>query len=238
MDEERTAPAGRPTHSLSAPRLWFLLVATLAWLWASSVFTPWAADREPRLWLYDLLFYLRYALSFWGIAELLRLALRREHMRPSQLLPLALVVLVVPMAWIYSQTAIGLRWQVATSRDALAMSARDTNNDQRHRAGHFLIDSTRAPCGAAQPWLWLGRPHGGGTGINRALVRSGSRAPDTPMHDAFVFAPVRDGWWMAYQNAGLYQRASRPFGEPAAACVPGTIVSHRRGLAFIKTPLP
>lgn len=201
----------------SSARLWLLLAATVTWLWASSVFTPWAVDRAPRLWLYDLLFYLRFALVFWGIAEVLRLLFRRERIRPSQALPLALIVAVVIVAGIYAHTEAGLRWKVRASREALAAIARDGYSDQRRRAGHFLIDTTRMPCGDAQPWLWLGRPHGGGSGIGMALVHSGDRVPDTPSPDAFAFAPLAAGWWLANQRTDLHPR-KQPHGETAATC--------------------
>ena len=75
-------PSGLPVRS--SLRLWVLLAATLGWLWASSVFAPWAADRAPRLWLYDLLFYLRVVLLAWAAAEVLRCALRRTWPRPAE----------------------------------------------------------------------------------------------------------------------------------------------------------
>lgn len=225
---------------LSSLRPWALLAATLFWLWASSVFTPWAEDRAPRLWLYDLLFYLRFALLFWAIAEVLRLALRRKSrvsMQPA--LPLAATALVVLVAWAYEHSEAGLRWKVAASRDALAAVARDGHGDRRRRAGHFLVDTTRAPCGDAQPWLWLGRPHGGGTGINLALVHSGNSIPVTSEPEAFAFSSVADGWWMAYQHAGRYHRAlQRREPSAAATCVAGTPVTHRQGLAFTRASLP
>lgn len=224
----------------SSLRLWTLLAAVLFWLWASSVFTPWAEDRAPRLWLYDLLFYLRFVLLFWAAAEGLRLAWRRESRTSMrQALPLAAIVAVVLAAWTYERTVTGLRWKVSSSRDALAAVARDGYGDRRRRAGHFLVDTTRAPCGDAQPWLWLGRPHGGGTGINLALVRSDS-VPATPEPEAFAFSPVADGWWMAYQHAGHYRRAlqQRRDSSATAACVVGTVVTHRQGLAFTKASSP
>ena len=64
---------------LAAPfRLWILFALALAWCWASSVFTPWATDLAPRLWLYDVLYYARVLLLFWGACELLRVLLRRD----------------------------------------------------------------------------------------------------------------------------------------------------------------
>jgi hypothetical protein len=224
--------------SLSLPlRPWLLLAATLLWLWASSVFTPWAEDRAPRLWLYDLLFYLRFALLFWAVAEILHLAWRRKSRASMpQALPMVAIVVLVLAAWTYERTEAGRRWKVSASRGALTAVARDGYNDRRRRAGHFLVDTTRIPCRDAQPWLWLGRPHGGGTGINLALVHSGNRVPDAPVPDAFAFSPVADGWWMAYQHAGRYRRTmqQRSASLATAKCVTGAVVTHRQGMAFIK----
>ena len=219
-------------------RLWILLAATLLWLWASSVFTPWAADRAPRLWLYDLLFYLRFVLLLWGVAEILHLALQRQLATPlRRAMPLAATVVVVLVAWAYDRSEAGLRWKVSASHDALTVTARDGYDDRRRRAGHFLVDTVRVPCGNAQPWLWLGRPHGGGSGINLALVRSDHRVPVTSEPDAFVFSPLAHGWWMAYQHAGRYHRAVQQRGE-AVPCVAGTVVTHPQGQAFIEDALP
>jgi hypothetical protein len=219
----------------ASPRPWILLIATLAWLWASSVFTPWAADRAPRMWLYDLLFYLRFVLLFWGGGELLRLALRRA---PSvDVVPLAVAGCVVIVALGYQHTAAGLRWKIEASSNALATAARTDNgdNDRRRRVGHFIVDSVRVPCAdARQAWLWLGRPHGGGTGTNLALVRGNGQRPATPLHDAFAFWSAGNDWWMAYQHAGRYHRAiARSEADDAGACTPGPALSRpRQGLAL------
>jgi hypothetical protein len=223
-----------PMRFRASLRPWILLLATLAWLWANSVFTPWAEDRAPVLWLYDLLFYLRFVLLFWGGGELLRLALRRGSRTDT--VPLAATVLVVLVALGYQHSETGLRWKIAASSDALAAIAHDGDSDRRRRVGHFIVDSLRMPCAnAKQAWLWLGRPHGGGTGTNLALVRGGDHPPATPLHDAFAFWPARDGWWLAYQHGGRYQRAlaQRTPGD-ANACVPGVVLSrHRQGLALV-----
>jgi hypothetical protein len=161
-------------------RTWSLLLATLAWLWASSVFTPWAEDRAPRMWLYDLLFYLRFVLLFWGGGELLRMALRRGS--PVDAVPLAATALVALAALGYQHSEAGLRWKIAASSDALAVAAGAGDSDRRRRVGHFIVDSVRMPCAnTKQAWLWLGRPHGGGTGTNLALVRGGDHPPATPI---------------------------------------------------------
>lgn len=230
-------------------RLWMLLAAIVAWLWAGSVSTPWAADRAPRLWLYDLLFYLRFVLLFWAAAEVLRIALHRARPRLAEAWPLALTALVVLVAHTYQHREAGLRWKLAASHDALVAAARAGTSDRRRRAGHFLVDSVRMPCSGQVAWLWLGRPFGGGTGINLALVHAGERAPATPFPDAFAFWRATGGWWLAYQHAGRYQRAMqqhvlrqhtleqqapRQHRSPVAACGTGTVLSrHRQGQDFI-----
>ena len=218
-------------------RLWMLLAAILAWCWAGSVFSPWAVDRAPRLWLYDLLFYLRFALLAWAAAEILRIALqialRRGRPRRADIAPLALIALTVLVAQVYQHGEAGLRWKLAASNDALLAVAGAGYSDDRRRAGHFLVDSVRTPCGPA-PWLWLGRPFGGGSGINLALVHAGERVPATPFADAFAFWHATDGWWLAYQHGGRYQRAMQRHPSPVAACSAGHVLSrHRQGRAFI-----
>lgn len=215
-------------------RLWMLLVATVAWLWAGSVFTPWAADLAPRLWLYDLLFYLRFVLLFWAGAEVLRIALRRARPRLAEAGPLALVALATILASSYQHAEAGLRWKLSASGHSLVATANAGDSNQRHRAGHFLVDSVRTPCSTGETWLWLGRPLGAGTGINLALVRGGERAPATPFVDAFAFWHATDGWWLAYQHAGRYQRALQQHGSSLAPCHAGLVLSrHRQGQAFI-----
>jgi hypothetical protein len=217
----------------SSLRLWVLLAATIAWCWANSVFSPWAVDRAPRLWLYDLLFYLRFALLAWAAAEVLRIALRRAPPRRAEISPLALIALAVLAAQVYQHGEAGLRWKLAASNDALLAVAGAGNSDQRRRAGHFLIDSVRTPCGPAT-WLWLGRPFGGGTGINLALVHAGERVPATPFPDAFAFWYAHADWWLAYQHGGRYERAVQRQPSQVAACSAGSVLSrHRQGRAFI-----
>lgn len=218
----------------SSLRPWCLLAATLAWLWASSVFTPWAADRLPRLWLYDTLFYLRYVLLLWAAAEAACLAFHwRDRRARHALLPLAGTLLAAGTAWVGLHSEAGLRWRVAASESALAAVADSGASDVRRRAGHFLVDSVRQPC-RGQAWLWLGRPHGGGTGINLALVRSGAAPPRTPAADAFAFWPAGDGWWVAYQHAARYRDAVAT-GAGTPACPRGRILSRQReGLALVE----
>jgi hypothetical protein len=217
----------------ASARPWLLLLATLAWLWATSVFTPWAADRAPRLWLYDLLFYLRFALLFWGGAELLRLAWRRGPRLDA--VPLAAAACVALAVLAYEHTGTGLRWKISASRSALIAAADAGPGDQRRRVGHFIVDSARLPCaGTRQAWLWLGRPHGGGSGTNMVLVRGNGHPPATPLHDAFAFWPAGNGWWVAYQHAGRYRDAVSMQQEPADTCKPGVLLSrHRQGLALV-----
>ena len=217
---------------LSAPlRLWTLCLLGLAWCWASSVFTPWAADLAPRLWLYDVLYYARVLLLFWGACEVLRGLLRRDR-RASALLPLALVAMVALLAYLYADSEAGWRWKVGASGDALRTSMQARDRDVRHRAGHFIVDTARHPCRDDQPWLWLGRPHGAGSGTNLALVHAGEAAPQSPTADAFAFRAVRDGWWLAYQHAALYQRVVTDGREEG--CRPGRVLErHRNGRAFV-----
>jgi len=214
----------------AALRLWTLFLLALAWCWAASVFTPWAADLAPRLWLYDVLYYARAALVFWGGCEWLRVLLRRDARAPA-LVPLALATASALLAGAYHDTAAGWRWKTAASDAALRALSRQGDHDERQRAGHFIVDTLRHPCRAEQAWLWLGRPHGAGTGTNRALVRSAG-APLAPMPDAFAFRPVGDGWWLAYQHAARYRQGLQR--GDAGACAPGRVLErHRDGIAFI-----
>ena len=226
-------------------RLWMLLAATVAWWWAGSVFTPWAGDRAARMWLYDLLFYLRFALLFWAAAEVLRLVLARTRPRPAEVVPLATAALSVVIALGYGFSEHGLRWKLAASHAALIAAADTGHSDQRRRVGHFLVDSVRVPCDDHATWLWLGRPFGAGTGINLALVHAEGRVPATPFPDAFAFWHAVDGWWLAYQHAGRYQHAlqrqqqARPRAmsshrSEVATCSPGRVLSrHGQGQAFV-----
>lgn len=220
-------------------RLWTLLAATLAWFWAGSVFTPWAADIAPRLWLYDGRFYLGFVLLAWAGAEVLRLVVRRDRppagARWKQGVPLAMTLLSAAASLGYQHTEAGLRWRIRASSDALAAAGRAGVSNQRRRAGHFLVDSVRLPCSDAQAWLWLGRPHGAGSGINLALVRGGGVSPGTPAPDAFAFWRAVDDWWLGYQHAGRYHRGvGQPGPGSQAACRQGRVLSqHRQGLAFV-----
>lgn len=209
-------------------RLALLLLATLAWLWASSPYTPWAADRAPRLWLYDLLFYLRVVLLAWLAAETAWLFFRHGRRTRTALAMLALACGAWLAAVLYVDSGPGWRWRTLASRAALETLAQAGYSDQRRRAGHLIVDNVRTPCGVHAPWLWLGRPHGAGSGINLALVRSAG-VPDTPVAEAFVFRALGHGWWMAYENAAAHHA-----GTARRACSPGlTIATHRAGRAHM-----
>ncbi|CAN5676734.1 hypothetical protein BH23PSE2_BH23PSE2_01270 [soil metagenome] len=218
----------------SALRPWALLAATLAWLWATSIFTPWAADRLPRLWLYDLLYYLRYVLIFWALAEAIHLGFHwRQPDKRRALLPLTGTVLVAIVAWAYQSSEAGLRWRVDASSEPASAMAMAGFSDERRRAGHFLVDTVREPC-PGQPWLWLGRPHGGGSGTNVALVHTGPQPPHSPSPEAYAFWPAAPGWWIAYQHAAHDHRNAVHPSVPAA-CVPGRVLQRQReGQAWVE----
>lgn len=219
---------------LSSPiRTWTLLAATLATIWAHSVFTPWAVHVQPHLWLYDLLFYLRYLLGFWAIAELLHLGFHwNGPRRRYTLLALACTILAGWAAWMYQHSEAGARWRVAVSLERLASAAETDFSDTRSRAGHFLVDTVRQPC-PGQPWLWLGRPHGAGTGTNTALVHAGDQRPMTPAGDVYAFWPARHGWWFAYQHAARDRQV--PAQRTTITCAPGRILdSQRQGSAWVR----
>ena len=206
------------------------MLAFLAWCWARSVLTPWAASREPRLWLYDALFYLGFVLLAWAAAEVLAFAWDARHGRRSAGAPLAVLLLSAALAWWWTHGEGGLRLQLRSSEHALQGVAAAGYGDQRQRAGWFLVDSVRMPCGDSEPWLWLGRPHGAGSGINRALVQGGDHVPATPQRDAYVFRPLGNGWWMAYQHA----RHDLAREDASGRCTDGVQVrSHRHGMAWI-----
>jgi hypothetical protein len=162
----------------------------------------------------------------------LRALLRRDRRR-STLGPLGLALVVAALAWAYADSETGWRWKVAASRDALRASMDMDDHDVRHRAGHFIVDTVRHPCLDAQPWLWLGRPHGAGSGTNLALVQAGEGLPQSPLADAFAFRPLGDGWWLAYQHATRYRDGMAA--GAADRCASGRVLhGHRDGRAFIE----
>lgn len=212
-----------------------LTLLTGLWLWSGSVFTPWAEDLDPRLWLYDLRYYAGFGLLFWGLAEV-ALLLRRRHLglepRAGALAGGALLLLSAlsasTAAWL-AHTEAGWRWRVRASAEALAPFTVPAYADRRQRIGWLLVDTRRMPCGD-QAWLWLGRPFGGGTGTNRVLVHSPDATPKSPQAGAFGFRPAAAGWWLAYQDPGSYSAAA----DGTMACVEGRrLASHAEGLRFI-----
>ena len=111
-----------------------LMVAVVAWWWAASVFSPWAESADPRLWLYDTLFYARFALLAWGALELgLALVRLRRGQARALLAPLFAAGLAL-LAWMYEQTESGFRFKVRASQAALAHSAGLPYDAPRHRA--------------------------------------------------------------------------------------------------------
>ena len=210
-----------------------LTLLTGLWLWSGSVFTPWAVDLDPRLWLYDLRYYAGFGLLFWGLAEsallLRRTRLRRESRRwVGMALLSASALSALGAAWL-AHTEAGWRWRVRASAEVLAPFAVPAYADRRQRVGWLLVDTRRMPCGD-QAWLWLGRPFGGGTGTNMALVYSPEAVPKSPQAEAFGFRPAAAGWWLAYQDPGSYSAAA----DGTMACVKGRrLVSHAEGLRFI-----
>ena len=133
------------------------------------------------------------------------------------------------IGWMYAQTGVGWRLRILASAPALQALATHGSSDTRQRAGHVLVDTLRLPCDAATPWLWLGRPHGAGSGINLALVRSDG-PPQAPFADAFRIRRIDGRSWMAYQHGVRYHA---PQGGSAACTTPRPATSHRAGMAFI-----
>ncbi len=220
---------------MSRLRIGLLLVLVVLRIYSGSVFSPWAESELPRLWLYDTLFYAGYLLFFWWGAEALRLIVVRRRTgswrRAAVPLALLLAAAVLPLAnFALHRTAAGWRMRVELSAPSLRSHKDPVIGDRRHRAGWLIIDSVRAPCGD-QAWLWLGRPFGGGTGINLALVHSPPGPPLSPLPEAFRFRRVNDQWWMAYQNPRAYRRGR---GYSAEDCVAGIVVeTHRAGMRYI-----
>lgn len=145
-------------------------------------------------------------------------------------LMLGAVLVAGAAGWAYARTGIGWRWRVQASTSALHALAARGSSDLRQRAGHVLVDTVRMPCATATPWFWLGRPHGAGSGINLALVRSDA-PPQAPFADAFRIRRLDGHWWMAYQHGARYV-ALQGTGSAAMCATPRETTSHRAGMAF------
>lgn len=213
-------------------RTLLLLTCTLAWAWARSPLTPWAVSAEPRMWLYDLLFYAGFALLAWGLVEAcgLWVAGRRGHAIgiPACLVAAAAACGLLPFALSFSGHGIALRARL--SADALARETDAGDSMRRHRVGALIVDSRRRPCG--ETWLWLGRPHGAGSGTSMALVRARGPRPLDPDPEAFRYRELGSGWWLAYQHGAKY--AARLGRGIPARCVPAEgFVGHRAGMRFV-----
>ena len=97
-----------------------LLVAVGGWCWLWSVHTPWAADLEPRLWLYDLLYYARVVLVAWTLAECAHWAWHPVRRTRVATACLAATLALSAVAWSHANTALGWRLRVQASTQALA----------------------------------------------------------------------------------------------------------------------
>lgn len=229
-------PCLLPGVFMSTRRLTVLACLTGLWVWAGSVFSPWAEDLNPRLWLFDSLFYSGFILLFWFVVEAalwLRSFGEKAMSSGRRLAGACLLSLPALFAlttvWL-AETQIGWQWRVRLSMAALASHAAPEQADFRHRVGLFLVDTQRMPC-ADQSWLWLGRPFGGGTGTNLALVHGSRNAvPKSPQAAAFRFLHMHDNWWLAYQNPDSYSAET----DGTIVCVEGrSVASHAQGLRFI-----
>ncbi|MFM6988890.1 MAG: hypothetical protein ACKOXG_09520, partial [Arenimonas sp.] len=120
-----------------------LTLLTGLWLWSGSVFTPWAEDLDPRLWLYDLRYYAGFGLLFWGLAES-ALLLRRTRLRRESRTWVGMALLsasalsALGAAWL-AHTEAGWRWRVRASAEALAPFAVPAYADRRQRVGWLLV---------------------------------------------------------------------------------------------------
>lgn len=218
-------------------RIFIFFLIFVSWFWANSIFAPWATSMDPRLWLYDLLFYTRFVLLFWATFELLYACVQIRNSpgnRQNAIVNIAVISLaaITVSAYLFlMNTGSGFRTRVELSSKALDALRKPEFADLRQRAGWFLVDTQRQPCGD-QPWLWLGNVYGGGTGNNLALVFSGNKVPQTPALEAFRFWPVSGGWWLAYQNPKSYYSAALQ----SEACREGeAVATHDQGMEFIST---
>jgi hypothetical protein len=217
---------------MTTARVAALFACVAAWLWLWSLHTPWATDLAPRLWLYDVLYYARVLLVAWLLAEVALWCWHPSKRRRLGSLLLGGSVLAGIAGWAYAQTGLGWRLRVLASAPALDALAARGASDLRQRAGHVLIDTVRFPCAATTPWFWLGRPHGAGSGINLALIRSDS-TPQAPFADAFRIRRIDGRWWMAYQHGAKYH-ALQGNAAAAACSTSAEAGSHRAGMAFVE----
>ena len=217
---------------MTTTRVAALSACIAAWLWLWSIYTPWAADRAPRLWLYDVLYYARVLLVAWLLAEVALWWWHPSKRRRLASLLLGGSVLAGLAGWAYAQAGIGWRVRVLASAPALEALAAGGASDLRQRAGHVLVDTVRFPCSAGTPWFWLGRPHGAGSGINLALVRSDD-TPQAPFAGAFRIRRIDGHWWMAYQHGANYH-ALQSDAAAAACSTSAEATSHRAGMAFVE----
>lgn len=224
-----TAPTSRPAGT----RRWGVALAALALAWMGSVYTPWAADAAPRLWLYDAGYYLRFAVLAWGLVESgLLWRFRVRHL--AAWLPLMLAAGIALAASIAPRSGLVLAWQVRASDAALHAVADAGAAQPRSRAGHLIIDGLSLPCDRREPWLWVGRPHGAGSGTSLALVRATRAPPSAPPGDAHRVRHLAGRWWLAYQHAARHAQATRSGLALRTACTPAAGVSrHRQGLDFV-----
>lgn len=218
-------------------RIYLFLIIFMAWLWAGSVFAIWSESLNPRLWLYDLLFYTRFVLLYWGCFEFLWACRQLQSVPDKRKRAIAsacvLAVLGLGAATVMYLMASGGGWKIKVqfSAEELGKHRVPVHVDQRQRIGWFLIDNRRNPC-RDEPWLWLGEVYGGGTGNNMALVYSKRVLPKTPSSEAFRFWPLTDHWWLAYQNPKTYFKNLKP----DAPCVDGqAVATHGEGVDFIKS---
>ncbi len=233
----RRSPAGL--------RRWLLLGLILVRLWAGSAFTPWALSSAPLMLVYDALFYAGFVLAGWWLIELGLIA-RQRSIPLHAAAPLGLALACVLSNAGLADTAIGLHIRLHFSRPALEQAVAERasrepihlpDDDRRRRIGAFLVDTWRLPCRPDQPWLWLGRPFGAGTGINRALIRSQQAVPDSPDSASLRVLDLGHGWWLAYQNPNAWFRPGGPAYGHNGPCRPGSTLSrHREGLDFIADP--
>ena len=221
---------------MPSPRLYLYFSIFTVWFWANSIFAPWAEDLNPRLWLYDLLFYTRFVLLFWGGVELLIASRQILDTQTSKrngyanIIVIGMATLSVSAYLYLMYTGNGFRLRTKISASALAALQEPGFSDQRQRIGWFLVDNRRQPC-PKESWLWLGEVYGGGSGNNLALVHSKNQSPKTPVLEAFRFWPLNEQWWLAYQNPDRYYKDL----DVSKYCVDGKIVkTHEQGMQFIK----